>query len=433
MTVRFLPKELVKWEQKQEPLIARYLKEYLDILEVNANGEVTTSKAFSMMMFGKIIVQNIELKNITEFDLRELMVQKTLFRIKKNKKQDIHGFRRSLASDVKRYLDRPLQSFVVLFLLHVSPNNLSGIRQIKILNLKLEFTNWAYIKNHFDFPTFLREANVYLHRGVEQIDIETRFVPILVSVDARNAQEGFDKVSPAFDLMRAILDLYNQYGRYNFQWGGYPRPIAKILPPPVYSIFNSDGKFDQLLYNVPKIDIYNINAIDVQEIKFLRKLARNFVAPPNKNETLYLIIDALQKYGQANVTNEWRLAFLLLWQVLELITLQSSEQLNMRTVISRVTILLLQDTKTADLLSALYETRNQLVHKGNFPEERGLEEVSLIKNVAERAIVQLLSKQKNLPTISSLQRYYDHASSNKTDLSDRSRVINLILRDRKST
>jgi hypothetical protein len=433
MSVKFRPTDLVKWDKKNEPTITFYLKELLDILEIKEDGRVETTKGFSLMIFRKILVQNLILFGIDAIDVREGLVFKTVFRLKKFKKQDIYGFRRSLASEVKHYLDQQKQSFVVLFPLHVSPNNLATIRQIRILESKLVFTNWSYVKNHFDFQTFLRDAELYLQREVDRIDIETRFVPVMVYVEARNAREGFDKVSPAFDLMRAIFNLYDHYGRYNIQWGGYPRPIATILPPPLYCIFKITGEFDLFLYNTPKMDSYNQNAIDIQEIRFLRKIVRNFRTQPTEKETLHLLTEALQKYGQAHETNEWRLAFLLLWQVIELITLQSSEQLNMKQVINRAAILLNKDTKDIHLLSALYETRNELVHKGYFPDEKGLEEVSLIKNIAERVIGKLFDKVKKLPTISSLQRYYDHASSGDSDLSDRSRVINIIIRDRKKT
>jgi hypothetical protein len=433
MEVNFKPTELVKWDKKREQLLRRYIKEFLNILEINDHGDVSTSKGFLMMMYRKIIVQNIQLTGITELDVREGLVYKTLFHIKKNKKQDIHGFRRSLASEVKRYIERPIQDLVVLLPLHASPINIPVIRQIKILGVKLQFSDWAYVRRNFDFSGFLQAADLYLRRQNGRIDLEMRFSPVLAYVKARNAREGFDRVSPSFDLMRAILNLFSHYGRYNLQWGGYPRPIAKVLPPPVYCVFKKTGEFDLFLYNTPKLEEYDLNAIDIQDIKNLRKFARNFITSPKETESLYLVIEALQKYGQAHETSEWRLAFLLLWQVMELITLQSSEQLIMRNVISRVAILLNKDTKVADLLSALYETRNELVHQGYFPDERGLEEVGLIKSIAERTISQLFSKVKLLPTKISLQRYYDNAGANNAELSDRQRVIGAILRERKPT
>ncbi len=430
MAVKLKPAELVKWNKKDEPLIKRYLKEFLDILEIKASGKVETSKTFSMMLFRKILVQNLELFGISALDVREGLVYKTVFRIKKYKKQDIHTFRRSLASDVKHYLDRPVEKYTILLPFHVSSHNPPSIKQVQILGIKLQFSNWTFVKKNFDFPKFLQEADIYLRRQNGRIDIQSRFTPVLVQIEARNAREGFDKVSPAFDLMRAILDLYHHYGKYNMQWGGYPKPLAKVLPPPVYCVFKNTGEYDLFLYNTPKLEEYNQNTIDAQEIKYLRKLAHNFKTTPRETDTLSLVVDSLQKYAQAHETNEWRLAFLLLWQILELIALQTSEQFTMKNVISRIGILLRHDPKASDLLSALYDTRNEFVHQGNFPDEQGLEEVGLIKSIAERAINQVFSRVKKLPTKASLQRFYDHAGTNDAELSDRQRVIGVILRER---
>ena len=431
MPVKLKPTQLVKWDKKDEPLIKRYLKELLDILEIKEDGRVETTRGFSLMLFRKILVQNLELFGIDALDVRQGLVYKTVFRLKKLKKQDIHGFRRSLAAEVKRYLDRPIEKYTILLPFHVSSNNPPPIKKIEILGVELLFSNWGYVRKNFEFPRFLQESDMYLRRQNGRIDIESRFVPVLVEAEARNAREGFDKVSPAFDLMRVIFDLYHHYGTYNEQWGGYPRPLSKVLPPPVYCVFKNTGEFELFLYSTPKLEEFQQNAINAQEIKYLRKLARNFRAVPKETETLSLIVEALQKYAQAHETNDWRLAFLLLWQILELITLQTSEQFTMKNVISRIGVLLRHDPKAADLLLALYDTRNEFVHLGNFPEEQGLQEVSLVKSIAERAINQVFSRAKKLPSKASLQRFYDHAGTNDADLSDRQRVIGVILQERK--
>ena len=431
MLVKLKPTQLVKWDKKDEPLIKPYLKELLDILEIKEDGRVETTKGFSLMLFRKILVQNLEFFGIDALDVKQGLVYKTVFRLKKLKKQDIHGFRRSLAVEVKHYLDRPIEKYTILLPFHASSNNPPPIKKIDILGVELLFSNWGYVRMNFEFPRFLQEADIYLSRQNGRIDIESRFVPVLVRVEARNAREGFDKVSPAFDLMRAIFALYHHYGRYNEQWGGYPRPLAKVLPPPVYCVFKNTGEFEMFLYSTPKLEEFQHNAISNQEIKYLRKLARNFKTTPEQTDTLLLIVEALQKYAQAHETNEWRLAFLLLWQILELITLQTSEQFTMKNVIGRIGVLLRHDPKAADLLAALYDTRNEFVHQGNFPDEQGLQEVSLIKSIAERAINQVFSRAKKLPTKASLQRFYDHAGTNDAELSDRQRVIGVILQERK--
>jgi hypothetical protein len=338
-----------------------------------------------------------------------------------------------LASEVRRYANQRNRQYIIMFPFHAYSYNPPPIKQIQILGIRFQFSNWGYVKRNFEFPRFLQDADLFLRRENGHINIESRFVPILVQAESRNAREAFDKISPAFDLMLAIFALYHHYGTYNEQWGGYPRPLAKVLPPPVYGVFKKTGEFELLLYDTPKIEEYDQIAVSAQEVKYLRDLARRFKKYPKETDTYFLILESLYKYAQAHETNEWRLAFLLLWQILELITLQTSEQLSMKNVISRVGILLNKDKNVLDLLPALYATRNELVHLGNFPDEQGLNEVSLMKSIAERTINQLFSKVKKLPTKASLQRYYDHAHPGTADseLTDRQRVIGVILRERK--
>lgn len=425
------PTELVKWEKKDEPLLKRYLKEFLSILEIKDDGHVQTTKGFALMLYRKILVQNIELRGVDAIDIKDGLVFKTVFRLKKLRQQDIHGFRRSLAAEVRRYLDRPSIKYTVLLPFHAASVTPPPIKHIQILGIQLLFSDWSHVRKNFEYTRFLQDADMFLRRQNGRIEIDSRFVPVLVEIEAKNAREAFDKVEPAFGLMRATFALYHHYGTYHEQWGGYPRPIAKVLPPPVYGVFKRSGEFELLLYHTTKLEEYQHNAFSLQEIKYLRKLARTFRTNPKQTETRSLIVDALQKYVQAHETNEWRLAFLLLWQILELLALQTSEQFTMKNVMTRIGILLRQDTKATDLLSALYDTRNQFVHQGNFPEEQGLREVSLIKSIAERSINQIFAKAEKLPTKASLQRYYDHAGTNDIDLSDRQKVIREILRERK--
>ena len=102
----------------------------------------------------------------------------------------------------------------------------------------------------------------------------------------------------------------------------------------------------------------------------------------------------------------------------------------MKTVAARTCQLLSSDPIARDLLQGLYDTRNALVHHGYFPHERGLQEVMLLKNIAERSIFALLRQIGTLPTVASLARYYEYASASNNDLAERQRVIEAIRQSR---
>jgi hypothetical protein len=140
-----------------------------------------------------------------------------------------------------------------------------------------------------------------------------------------------------------------------------------------------EGKYEIYYYNLADYAEYKENKVARQALADAQNLANKLTAIDDKS-TEKLLVEALQKYGRALDTDEWRLTFLELWQILELLTLQSNEQLNMKQVLSRINCLLNQNELIKDLLAMLYETRNRLVHEGHFSHRRGLEMVRYLLN-----------------------------------------------------
>jgi hypothetical protein len=263
-----------------------------------------------------------------------------------------------------------------------------------------------------------------------RISLETDFTPILIKTSGREINSLFDTAERAFDFFRWLLNLLSQFDMYHKSWGGYPKPFAQVLPPPIYGLFHPNGQYEQYFYNLTKYPEYSRNTIAFEQIVEAKKLANKLKIVGSEDDTVGLLIEAIEKYGHALDSFEWKLTFLELWQILELITLQSSEQFSMKDVTNRINCLLRQDQFSQDLLSALYKTRNDLVHKGHFPYRNGLEEIGLLKSITERAINTLFGKLKAFPTKGSLARYYEFAPKNKRDLSESLKAITVIQRQR---
>jgi hypothetical protein len=257
-----------------------------------------------------------------------------------------------------------------------------------------------------------------------------KFSPVLVLCEGRDVQEALAVAGRPFDLFRWLVNLTRRFGRTTMQFGGLPRPLGMVLPAPIYGVFNQDRNLRELLFLNVKYSEYSRNTLRGNEIAEVRRLARRLGQPDSDDQTTAIMIEALEKYGEALDAFQWRLAFLTLWQILELIALQSSASLNMKTVKSRINALLGFDPLARDLLNALYKTRNSLVHRGLFPEAIGLREVNLLKFVVEKALNALFSLLRICPTRASLQRYYELVSQSDTELSDRQRLIRNIRRKR---
>lgn len=428
-TKRLKHKVLVTWNSKHETLIKRYVDLLSEILKVNSNGKVETSEITKLEVYLKILAQNITIQEISDLETkRQLIFRATFTRFGKYKSKDIHTFRKALAAVTNQYLARPVQKFKILLPLNVRPGELDKFRSFSVLNKKLLVRNWNYVQKHFEYSTFMTDVNRHLPSF--KTSLTSYFVPVLITIETQDYQQAFNKANRAFDLLRSLLNLQLTFGTSTIQFGGYPKPLGKILPPPIYGIFDEHGKYMQFYYNTVRDYEYKHNSIPDDRIVQVRKLASKILVPKSDDDTVSLNIEVLEKYGEALDTSEWRLSFLVLWQILESITLQSNEEFSMKTVVNRINIIFGQNQLIRDLLSALYQTRNLLVHKGHFPSEQGLREVNLLRYIVEPCMNFILSQTKYLPTKNSLNKFYEHAAANNADLAEREQIISLIKKSR---
>lgn len=426
---RLRDKEVVKWSKSTQSVISRNTQLLLNILSIGENGQVKTTEISRLNIYLKILATNVSLEGVETYAAKQAIIRKAFFlRLKNYKKQDIYYFRRAVAAEVRDYLSQPLRNYWILFPLHIPHNQLDSEESIRIQGKELLFRDWAYIQDEFEFDEFMRKTLIQL--GDREFTYADTFSPVLVEATGRDYTEAFRQVERSFDFLRCLVNLRYQFGIMTQRWGGYPRPLGKILPPPTYGVFDEDRAYAGLLYTIERYHEYEINNLDARIIPETRKLAARLHRVDNKQQTLNILVSALEKYGEALDAFEWRLAFLTLWQILELISHQAGKSINMRIVKNRIIALLGQESQIKDLLNALYETRNSLVHQGVFPDDRGLREVNLLKYVVERALNKFFSLTEVCSTTASLERYYQYISQNNAELTDQKRIIDYILESR---
>jgi hypothetical protein len=263
------------------------------------------------------------------------------------------------------------------------------------------------------------------------ISLEADFTPMMATARGRDSHEAFRNAARAFDLFRSLLNLVPKFGRMTKRFGFQVEPLGAILPAPVYGVFDSEGSYIEYWYSTTRHATYRRNAVAPDQIRAARLLAKKVTAPLPRGSTASLVVGALEKYGEALDATEWRQCFLLFWQILELLTLQS-KGFNAKDVTNRICALLGQDQLDADLLRVLYDTRNEFVHLGRFPagDEEGLTEINLLKYLVDRSLSVMISKVGQLQTEGTLQRFYTHATEGSATLADRARVIRHIRQDR---
>src|SRR5689334_19809099 len=107
----YKPAELVKWDQNKHQMIAGYVQNSLDIWNINDAGEISTTQIFLSDIYVKILANSIQLKGIHGINSKEILIDKTIRKLKKQKAQRLPSFRRILASEVYKFNKRPLERY----------------------------------------------------------------------------------------------------------------------------------------------------------------------------------------------------------------------------------------------------------------------------------------------------------------------------------
>jgi hypothetical protein len=215
--------QLVRWKSRDESTIRRNIRAYLDILEIDENGHVTTSEGFRLDAYLNILSHCVEIYKVSSFDTkRNLLFRAGFLRLKKYKNQDIHSFRRALAAEVRNYLQKPLKTYHVLFPLHGTIEEESD-SEYSVLGKVLTIDTWENVSKGFEIKEFLRESR-YRCRGV---DLQEGFTPLMIRESGRDLDEVFDSAEKYFDLFRSLLNLLYAFGTHTRQWG-HSKPLAKF-------------------------------------------------------------------------------------------------------------------------------------------------------------------------------------------------------------
>jgi hypothetical protein len=198
----------------------------------------------------------------------------------------------------------------------------------------------------------------------------------------------------------------------------------------VFGVFERDGTLGTWYYTRGRPEYSSFTPPDRDWARARRILrAVHGIRSP---EIRGLVVDAMIKYGEGLETDEWSRAFLVLWQVLEVLTLQSEGRMNMAEIGDRIALLLGQHQQERDLLAALAETRNKLVHVGTYPDEYGLDEMQWLKGIVEDSIDSLMSRwAPRLKTRQDLRLLYGSLGLGDTELKQRIRVNGAVLSWRK--
>lgn len=414
-------KELVTWKDSDEDRLKKNMEAALTVPLIT-DGEGEPRDLFHADAYDIIITSLVQLQYVdTLFDQRKL-VEQALKRFADYRQQNLTTFRRALATEVRHYLDSTENSYYVVCPANISRNSLADIRWFNVRGVRLRVWKWSTAKRKLEVGEWKKERSQRF-RFCES-PFNTQFVPIVGSVTCRTQRAAFSTVEAAYDLLRALINMSFTFSRYHLQ-AGRKRRLGKIVPSPIYGIFDHNGHYLDSAYDAAPPHKYRLKTLPENNLDFVKKQLSHLDAPEKSDELSALLVDALRFYGQALDTANWSEAFLTLWQVLEIITYRDPGCFKMSKVRDRAKTLVGGHALLTELLEVSYDTRNALVHQGKFP-EWGLEDVCMLKAVVEQSIQALDGLRRKFSSWHELELYYQYAKSHPSHRKDVVRTIQKI-------
>ena len=383
---------------------------------------------FQLSLCQNILLFSIDIKGIKKIEDKLNLLLASVSRFQKYTLHSIEEFKKAILEEIEARKGSQPEIFHIIFYLNIERSSIEKKRFFTLRGNKLFSRTYSFINRNFNFKKFTAEARPYYLEP--QIPFRTsQFQPFECIVSGRNAGEAFWKAFDIFELFRAILNFSNNFCVISFQMGGRTH-LNAFLPSPFCLVYNSKKEYLHFRYELSRYKYKTFNRPSSHFRPNVFELLLRIFRNEYKDESMEGIIsESLYHYGKALDSLDWETNFLKLWRILELITFYSEES-TIKLTGSRVKLLFNQTLKWDYAIDSLCSLRNQLVHKGNFPEE-GLGQLCILKFIAENVIWTLVFMRKDFKDRASLDIFYKYGFSPTGDLRKKISVINKILTFRK--
>ncbi|NPA72215.1 MAG: hypothetical protein GXO35_05225 [Gammaproteobacteria bacterium] len=254
-------------------------------------------------------------------------------------------------------------------------------------------------------PQNLRALPLVLSRRCSFQKEISRYTFFTALVDAPDWRAGWQRVAPAFDAFRGMLNLSLSFYQLRLTFNT-PRPWG--IRHPCWGMMISRHTEEPFFFIGERGESSKIIELSEEVVKALKRNLYLLKNRPPKGSTLELIADSLRLYSQAMDTSlpHWRL--LGFWQLAESITVAEDVGGDTAKVAHRLSWLGskigLEASGYRYTLLALGQKRNQIVHRGIGDVDE--EDINILKLACEAGIHWLFSVVKDLPTVQHIRQFY---------------------------
>jgi hypothetical protein len=353
--------------------------------------------------------------------LSDFQIIRIINAMRSNSKKTIDDFER-IYSEISRTDSKkdngPLD--IWFFLIPVKINLNSDIidhPRIKILNKYFTFLPAKSALNKLNAEgrkTILNPNLIRINTGIKDDQIPSLFISVCDS--GKDEYDAWDRITPAFDALRGIIELSLGFFVTQIMWG--EKSARRKIPHPVWMVtYKKSSPLKWLTFETEENRSSRIYELDNKNLSRIKKNGKLLIKEPNQKSTLSLIADCLRLYSQAMDANFNHLCFLGFWQLAEAITRSQSAGGRTDKVVARLAWhghkFDFVGSGFQNSLLYLAEKRNDIVHRGIHDIDD--DDINILKVACESALDWLFTVQKSLPTINHIDTYYGLREKSDTD------------------
>jgi len=350
-------------------------------------------------------------------------ISSALRRVKNYKKLNLHNFLRRIDLEYNIYLKQPRKKYYVVFTNNVEHNSYRGKRLLRILNTPIKIHNFSFIDRVFKFDKKI-QGDLLRYDLFDKSSISTlmSFSYFVIEENALNETSAFYSANRKKELLRAIFNYYETYRKVEYRYGKQA-PLSRIQPSKLIFIFDADKKYKTFWYTIGEFE-YRMVSLKKEELDGCSSLLKKFNSLKD-NELKDILTESLLRYNYALDEYISGSTFIYFWQILEFIALKHLYDITERDVCNRIkTIMTMQGTREVwkDVVDAIYEKRNYLIHEGKISEYT-IDDINLIRLVCQLAIDFLFYFTNKLQSKERLDFFYRNYDLNKEDFRRREEVL----------
>jgi hypothetical protein len=231
-----------------------------------------------------------------------------------------------------------------------------------------------------------------------------------------NLEDAWNKISPAFELLRGIFQFVTSMSKCSYNSGNIP--LTSYQHPQWMLIKRPNNEIEGRKFFVDSCHFKKEIELNKNQYIFFNDILRLFKNKPDEKSTLSVLANSLRLYSQALDAKYRYNCFLSLWQALEAISVSefvggSTEKIKKR-IIWHTEKYKLVGTGLKETLEVLSDKRNNLVHRGidNIDQD----DINILKIVCETALKWIIEEHNNLKTKLHLNEFYRLRTSSEKEI-----------------